>query len=110
MKAVVNDPKRTPSKCTARSRPNVNQEMPPRNSGLWNWIETRMPTRGNRVSHTIAQRAQAVTRDLSTRSGSAIVHHAYLPASWDKSVGHCNEPGSGLPARASCPSAYANSS
>ena len=67
MKAVVNDPKRTPSKCTARSRPKVNQEMPPRNSGLWNWIETRMRTRGNRVSHTIDQRAQACPRGICQR-------------------------------------------
>jgi hypothetical protein len=40
---IVHLPKSTPSRCTARSRPNVNQEMPPKNSGLWNWIETSTP-------------------------------------------------------------------
>src|SRR5687768_6511348 len=72
MNAVVNDPNRTPSRCTARSRPNVNHEIPPKNSGLWNWIETRMPTNGNTVSQTIAHQAHALTKGLLTRSVSSI--------------------------------------
>ena len=67
-KAAVNELNSTSPKWTGRSK--VNQEISPKNSELWNWIETRMPTKGKDVSQMRDQQIHAQASGFSVRFGS----------------------------------------